>query len=102
MLSDINTALGMNSLPDQPATAMRVAKGFAYAVKARILLSMRDYEGALVAADSSLLYNNTLEDHRLFIGAESITRTGLVAEDNLFYITSQDYNPTQCIINELL
>lgn len=98
MLSDINTALGMNSLPDQPATAMRVAKGFAYAVKARILLSMRDYEGALLVADSSLMYNNKLEDHRQFIGAENLTRVGLEAEDNLFYITSQDYNPTQCII----
>lgn len=98
MLSDINTALGMNSLPNQPATAMRVAKGFAYAVKARILLSMRDYEGALIVADSSLMYNNKLEDHRLFIGAENLTRVGLEAEDNLFYITSQAYNPTQCII----
>jgi len=98
MLSDINTALGMNSLPDQPVTAMRVAKGFAYAVKARILLSMRDYEGALLGADSSLMYNNKLEDHRQFIGAENLTRVGLEAEDNLFYITSLDYNPTQCII----
>ncbi|MBN2597468.1 MAG: RagB/SusD family nutrient uptake outer membrane protein [Marinifilaceae bacterium] len=99
MLSDINAALESNSLPDQPATAMRVAKGFAYAVKARILLSMRDYENALIAAGSSLSYNNTLEDHRAFIGADNLTRVGLEAEDNLFFITSQDYNPTQSNIS---
>lgn len=73
---------------------MRVGKGFAYAVKARILLSMRNYSGALDAANTALTYNSTLEDHRPFIAAGTLSRAGIPAEDNLFFASSQLYNPS--------
>src|SRR5690606_16988476 len=40
ILSDLDAAFALNSLPDTPAN-MRVGKAFAYAVKAKVLMSMR-------------------------------------------------------------
>ncbi|MEJ5145299.1 RagB/SusD family nutrient uptake outer membrane protein [Sphingobacterium sp. MYb388] len=91
MVADVNAALELESLPDKPKNNMRVGKAFAFAVKARILLSMRDYEGALEASDAGLQYNNVLEDHRPFLPAGSggsglvVARDGLTAPDNLLY-----------------
>ncbi len=67
MLDDINAAIDANALPDMGENSMRVGKGFAFAVKARILLSMRDYAGALDAVEKALSINSTLEDHRPFL-----------------------------------
>jgi hypothetical protein len=88
-LSDIDAAFALNALPDQPVNSMRVGKGFAYAVKARIFLSMRNYPAALAAAEASLSFNNTLEDHRPFLKPPvglglPVSRDGLTAPDNLF------------------
>lgn len=94
MLTDVNAALELNSLPDKPINYMRVGKGFAYAVKSRILLSMRNYSGALEAINTALTYNSTLEDHRPFIVAGTLSRSGIQAEDNLFFASSQLYNPS--------
>lgn len=103
LLSDINEALSLNSLPNQPVNYMRVSKGFAFAVKARILLSMRDYEGALAAANSSLDINSTLEDHRPFIADSVIHRVGMDAQDNLFMASSIFYNPSMsCVSKEII
>lgn len=91
MMDDINKAIDLNTLPNKGKNNMRVGKGFAYAVKARILLSMRDYAGALVAVEEALKINSTLEDHRSLLspsvgGSDAILeRDGLTAPDNLFY-----------------
>ena len=63
ILADLDAALALNSLPDAPAR-MRVGKAFAYAAKARVLMAMRDYDGANQAATASLAINNSLVDHR--------------------------------------
>jgi hypothetical protein len=98
MLADIDAALALNSLPDKPINYMRVGIGFAYAVKARVLLSMRDYEGALENANLALTYNSTLEDHRPFIDG-TISRKGLTAEDNLFFATFHFFSPSLSIVS---
>ncbi|WP_025146494.1 RagB/SusD family nutrient uptake outer membrane protein [Pedobacter jeongneungensis] len=99
MLSDVNDAFALNSLPDNPINAMRVGKGFAYAVKAKILLSMRNFSGALEAANSSLQYNKALEDHTVFLRTGTISRNGLGAADNLFFANSLFVDPTYCTLS---
>ncbi|MBV4357300.1 RagB/SusD family nutrient uptake outer membrane protein [Pinibacter aurantiacus] len=91
LLADIDAGLTLNSLPDKPQNSMRIGNGFAYAVKARILLSMRNYTDALTAVEKALTYNNVLEDHRPFLSTKSggqglpVSRDGLNAPDNLLY-----------------
>ncbi len=91
LLSDINAALQLKSLPDKPVNNMRVGKAFAYAVKARVLLSMRNYADALSAADSSLAINNILADHRLWLkppnGTGLVPGSTMAASDNLFFMS---------------
>lgn len=98
MIADVDAALALNALPDQPKNSMRIGKGFAYAVKAEILLSMRDYAGALAAANSSLTFNSTLEDHRPYLTMPKATtmasRIGLTAPDNLLYAYQGKLWPT--------
>ena len=48
ILKDLDAAFALNSLPENPAK-MRVGLAFAYAAKAKILMSMRDYDGAFEA-----------------------------------------------------
>lgn len=89
MLADLDAALQLKSLPDKPVNSMRVGNGFAYAVKAMVLLSMRNYTEALTAANASLAINNTLDDYRRFLkaplGTGTVSRKGPTAADNLFY-----------------
>ncbi len=63
ILADLETAFALNALPVNPAR-MRVGKAFAYAVKAKVLMAMRDYSGADLAAIASLEINDRLLDHR--------------------------------------
>lgn len=62
ILEDLDAALDLNSLPANPAK-MRVGLPFAWAVKAKVLMSMRDYEGAFAAAGESLKLKNTIDDY---------------------------------------
>lgn len=99
LLGDIEAALALNTLPDKPKNSMRVGKGFAYAVKAKILLSMRNYNEALIATNEALKYNSTLEDHRPLLAEpvlekRILTRSGLEAPDNLFYAFSNSIDPS--------
>ncbi|MBB6107607.1 SusD family protein [Mucilaginibacter lappiensis] len=87
IVSDINAGLALNSLPPVPANNMRVGLGFAYAVKAQVLLAMRNYTGALTAANASLAINNTLIDDNLFkpVGGITFAKPAVTSPDNLFY-----------------
>jgi SusD family. len=98
ILDDINAAFSLDALPDQPKNSMRVGKGFAYAIKAWVMMSMRNYEDALSAANSALALNDVLEDHRpwLPIGVGDgqgmkISRTVLDAPDNYFHASYTAY-----------
>lgn len=98
MLKDIDAAISSGALPDQPKNAMRVGKAFAYGIKARILLSMRDYANALTAVNAALAINSTLEDHRPYLtvprASRALARNGLTAPDNIFYAYSSNIDPS--------
>lgn len=94
MLEDVNAAIDLGSLPDVPPNSTKVSKAFAYAVKAQILLSMRDYTGALAASEISLSYKNTIEDQRTFIATGLAVRSAFTAADNLFFAANKQNNPT--------
>jgi hypothetical protein len=89
MVSDINAALALNSLPAVPVNTMRVGLGFAYGVQADVLLSMRNYTGALAAANASLAINSTVIDNNSFkpVGAATFSKAFVTAPDNLFFAT---------------
>lgn len=99
LISDINAGIALNGLPDNPKNAMRIGKGFAYGVKAQIMMSMRDYAAALEAANEALKYNSTLEDHRPYMNitpraARVLTRLGFNATDNVFYAFGSNIDPS--------
>jgi len=76
------------TIPQIPANNMRVGLGFAYAVRARVLLAMRDYSNARNAADSSLAINSNIEDHRPLLStgfSSGVVRAPMTPPDNLFY-----------------
>lgn len=77
ILQDVNDAV--EDLPTTGTTIMRPGKAFGYALQSRVLLQMRDYAGALTAANNSLAINSFLEDHASFINA---THTGLATRTN--------------------
>ena len=95
IIADLDAALALNSLPKTNVNAMRVGLGFAYAAKARTLLSMRKYAEALEAADQSLAINNVLEDHRKFapVGTTAFARPAVFAPEEYFYASEGPEGP---------
>lgn len=63
ILKDLDNAFMLDALLDEGVNTQRVGKSFAYAVQARVLLSMRKFDQALVAARASLKINNQLDNH---------------------------------------
>jgi len=99
LLADLDAGISSGALPNQPKNSMRIGKGFAYGVKAQVLLSMRNYPAALEAANEALKYNSTLEDHRPLlainpISARLLNRVGISAADNVFYAFSNNFDPS--------
>ena len=95
MVADLDAAISSNSLAPPSQNRMRVNSAFAYAVKAKVLMSMRDYEGAYQAAAASLAIENTIDDYNdaLDIGASSLrlTRLRLTSREDLFYMDANDF-----------
>jgi len=87
ILADIDAAFQLNSLPTIPVNNMRVGLSFAYAVKAKVLLSMRDYPGALSSANASLTINSAVYNDRQYapVGVAPFTKPAVTAPENLFY-----------------
>ncbi|WP_342332595.1 RagB/SusD family nutrient uptake outer membrane protein [Pedobacter sp. FW305-3-2-15-E-R2A2] len=99
LLSDLDAGISSGALLNTPKNSMRIAKGFAYGVKAQVLLSMRNYSAALDAANEALKYNSTLEDHRPLlainpIAARSLNRVGVSASDNVLYAYGSSIDPS--------
>jgi len=96
ILADIDAALQLNSLPKTNVNTMRAGLGFAYAVKAKVLLSMRRYEDALAAANQSLEINNTIEDHRTYepVGDVPFIKAATAVGENLFYASGAVSGPS--------
>lgn len=96
ILSDIDAAFQLNSLPRVNINAMRVGLGFAYAVKAKVLISMGKYSDALSAANASLEINSFIEDHRNYVpvGSTPFARAAAAAGENLFYAAGTSSGPS--------
>lgn len=90
IVSDIDAAFALNSLPAIPINNMRVGLGFANAVKAQVLIAMRNYPGALAAANASLAINSTVLDDNTYtpVGTGPFSRPILTSPDNLFYAST--------------
>lgn len=67
ILADLDEAFALNSLFDEGINKMRVGKSFACAAKAMVLMSKKDYTGALEAARASLAINDAVDDHNLML-----------------------------------
>lgn len=90
ILEDLNEAIGLNALPDENVNLMRVSKAFAYAVKAKVLMSMRDYDGAYEAARQSLAVKSFVADHNTMLavgttGKMELQRIQMECNEDLFY-----------------
>ena len=87
IVADIDKGIGLNSLPAVPANNMRVGLAFAYGVRAQVLLAMRNYSGALTAANASLAINSTVIDDKLYspVGSTLFSKPAVTSPDNLFY-----------------
>lgn len=83
ILADLETALELNSLPDKPINTMRVGKAFAYAVKAKALMSMHKFPEALEAAEASLAINDFIYDQRQLTGGDFV-RPRIDCQEDLF------------------
>lgn len=88
IMSDINAAFGLNSLPQTPVNNMRVGLAFAYGVKAQVLMTMRKFPDALAAANASLAINSYINDDRLYapVGSLRFEKLQVSPQENLFYM----------------
>ena len=84
MLEDCTDDI-LNALPEDSGSIAKANKAFGYAVRAKILLQMKNYTEALKYAERSLQYNNTIEDRTPVISQpKSFTRDQFAAS-NIFY-----------------
>jgi hypothetical protein len=97
ILDDLQAAHDLNALPNEPANLMRVGKAFAYAVEAKVRMSMRTFPGAATAAANALVIRNTVEDHRnnlvagtsmLGVPGDYFTRPEIQSPEDYFYVSS--------------
>jgi hypothetical protein len=94
ILDDLDAAFALNSLPDEPVNLMRVGKAFAYAVKAKVLMSMHRFDEALEAVNASLALKSSIDDHReqesniVPMDRAGFQRPELQSSEDLFYATS--------------
>lgn len=74
--ADLDAAFALNSLPDMNVNQMRVGKAFAYAVRAKVYMSLRQYDKALEAAQQSLAINSTIADYNTMLTDGTALYTG--------------------------
>lgn len=86
ILADLDAALELKSLAVNP-DKMRVGLPFAHAVKAKVLMSMRDYDGAFAAAGDALKLKNTIDDYN----DKVITNTDYAAFGKTFQEFTREY-----------
>lgn len=86
ILADLDAALDLKSLAVNP-DKMRVGLPFAHAVKAKVLMSMRDYDGAFAAAGEALKLKNTIDDYN----DKVVTNTDYAAFGKTFQEFTREY-----------
>ena len=75
----------LNALPDETGSIVLPGKAFGYAVRAKILLQMKNYAEALKYAERSLQYNGTIEDRTPVIAQPLSFNRDQFSASNLFY-----------------
>lgn len=101
VISDINKSI--NLLPVEAAIKTRPSKHAAYALLARIFLSMEDYDKALSYADSALNLRNTLLNFNTLNASASYPIARFNSEviyHSIFYWGS--FNPSRLLIDPQL
>ena len=63
IIADIDRAIELNALPAVPLNRNRFGLPMAYAIKAHVLLTMQERDGAAAAAKKALEYGNTICDY---------------------------------------
>ncbi|MBQ7685364.1 MAG: RagB/SusD family nutrient uptake outer membrane protein [Bacteroidaceae bacterium] len=66
MLADCTDDI-LAALPDEPTNVLLPGKAFGYAVRAKILLQMKNYSEALKYAEQSIRYNPAIEDRTAIV-----------------------------------
>lgn len=67
ILTDIDEAISLGGLTEEPVNQMRVGLPFAYAVKAMALMSMQRYDDAADAANASLALKSTISNYNDYV-----------------------------------
>lgn len=67
ILNDLDEAIGLNGLPEEPINQMRGSLPFAYAVKAMALMAMQRYDEAASAANAVLAINPVVSDYNDYV-----------------------------------
>lgn len=85
IISDIDAALALNSLPPVPLNQQRFGLASAYAVKALALMGMQRFEAAADAAAQAIGVNGTITDYSSLLGPDGkILRPKLMVEEDYF------------------
>lgn len=63
IIADLDKAIKLNSLPEIASTRTRMCAAAPYAIKAHVLLTLRDIDGAAEAAAEALKHGNEITDY---------------------------------------
>ncbi|MCX4281372.1 MAG: RagB/SusD family nutrient uptake outer membrane protein, partial [Muribaculaceae bacterium] len=103
ILSDLDNAISLDALPEVAINRMRFCAAMPYAVKAHVLMSIHDYEGAALAASEALKRGDVINDYADYLVDDMSTYgcpitkfvpvTPLNLEENYFASSAQiNYN----------
>ena len=99
MLEDCSDEV-LASLPDEPYNILLPGKAFGYAVRAKVLLQMKNYSEAMKYAKQSLSYNNTVEDLTGVVNAPTSFARDQFSPSNVFYAEGLTNGPGTYFISK--
>lgn len=70
IITDLDQAIALNSLPDVAKNRMRICAAMPYALKAHVLLTVRDIDGAREAAFEALRHGDEITDYSTLVNDE--------------------------------
>ncbi len=96
IMEDLGDAV-ISQVAETPSDFQRPSRAFAYAVRAKVCLSMRRYGDALADAGRALAYNSTIEDRRLYQTTGPVRPRN--AADNYIYMPGGDARPVWWVVS---
>ena len=102
ILADLNEAIKIDGIPLYGINRERLSKPFPYVAKAIVLLTMRDYDGALAAAEEAIELNGVINDYGEYLMDDVSWMTGepwtylslapsLSLEEDIFTDVAQEF-----------